>query len=363
LSRTTNFIDTKIPNGPLGDPVVYCLSQRSGEALLLDLGDLGNLGNKEILKARHAAVSHTHLDHFIGFDRLLRVNVPHFKPLEISGPPGIIRNIQGKLQGYCWNLLEPGQIKILVHEIDQQGKISSAMIDNDHGFLPYSVDNRTIEAAADDPPIPQNPAACPMTLTDGTRIEAVVLDHGTPVCAYMLQSPVRYHIHEDKLESLGLDPGPWIRELQMAMAKKKTGTQFEINGQNWRAGDLANKILGRVASRPLAYLTDFIFNHDNLARLRKAFSGVERVICETNYRDADREKAANKKHLTTRQAALIAGMLGARNLETFHVSNLYTDRLDLVQEEAQSFFARFKLLDKNTLERLIEGELSNIFGP
>jgi len=116
VTRNSHIFETKIPNGPLGDPVVYCLSQKTGEALLLDLGDLSNLSNKEILKVRHVAVSHTHLDHFIGFDRLLRVNVPHFKPFELCGPPGLIKNVQGKMNAYCWNLLEPGQIRIRVRK-------------------------------------------------------------------------------------------------------------------------------------------------------------------------------------------------------------------------------------------------------
>jgi ribonuclease Z len=336
--------------------MVYCLSQRSGEALLLDLGDLGNLGNKEILKVRRVAVSHTHLDHFIGFDRLLRVNVPHFKPLELCGPPGLSRNVQGKMQGYCWNLLEPGQIRILIHEIDQDGHVTSTMIDNDHGFVPYPVDRNPVQISADDPPAPARPAACVMSLVDGTRIEAVTLDHGTPVCAYLLQSPVRYHVKEDGLATLGIPAGPWIRELQIAMANKHVAQEFNLAGQVWSAGELAGKVLARVASRPLAYLTDFIFSRQNVTRLSDAFYGVEKVICETNYRDEDRDRATSKKHLTTRQAALIAAALGARELETFHVSNLYTDRVDLAQGEAADFFSLFKEMEKETLDREIEGE-------
>lgn len=357
MTRTAHIFETKIPNGPLGDPVVYCLSQKTGEALLLDLGDLSNLSNKEILKVRHVAVSHTHLDHFIGFDRLLRVNVPHFKPFELCGPQGLIKNVQGKLNAYCWNLLEPGQIRIRVREIAGDGSITTATLANEHGFEPVIEPHREPVFSLDDPPPPKKPAACAMILDDGTRVEAIVLDHGTPVCAYMLQSPSRYYVRDGALDELGLEAGSWIRELQVTMAAKESDKNFEVGGKTWRAGDLAAKLLNRVQSRSLAYLTDFIFNGDNLVRLQGAFRGVEKIVCETNYRASERERATAKKHLTTRQAALIAASLGARELETFHISNLYTDRIDLAQQEAQDFFESFRALNSRDLADEVAREL------
>jgi ribonuclease Z len=357
LTRNSHIFETKIPNGPLGDPVVYCLSQKTGEALLLDLGDLSNLSNKEILKVRHIAVSHTHLDHFIGFDRLLRVNVPHFKPFEICGPTGLIKNVQGKMNAYCWNLLEPGQIRIRVREIARDGAVTTALLSNDHGFDPVFEPHVEPSFSPDDPPPPKKPAVCAMILDDGTRVEAIVVDHGTPVCAYMLQSPSRYYVRDGALDDLGLEAGSWIRELQMTMAARESDKPFEVGGKTWRTGDLAARLLNRVQSRSLAYLTDFIFNEDNLARLKCAFSDVEKIVCETNYRTTERDRATQKKHLTTKQAALIAASLKARDLETFHISNLYTDRVDLAQEEAQRFFQEFRALDPNDLQAEIAAEL------
>lgn len=357
MTRTSHIFETKIPNGPSGDPVLYCLSQKTGEALLLDLGDLSNLSNKEILKVRHIAVSHTHLDHFIGFDRLLRVNVAHFKPFELCGPPGLIKNVQGKMNGYCWNLLEPGQIQIRVHEVDTSGAMTSALISSDHGFVPVSETADTLKISPDDPPLPTRPAACAMIMEDGTRVETIVVDHGTPVCAYMLQSPSRYYVRDGALDAHGLEAGSWIRELQMAMSDHDTGRIFEINGKSWQAGDLGGKILNRVQTKPLAYLTDFIFSQENLARLQHAFTGVDKVFCETNYRTSERQRATQKKHLTTKQAALIAASLGAHELETFHISNLYADRVDLAQDEAQEFFQEFKRMPADELSRALDAEL------
>ncbi|HDH01742.1 MAG TPA: ribonuclease Z, partial [Nitrospirae bacterium] len=60
-------------NGPFEDPVVYLRLLREKRALLFDAGDIGRLSAGEIHKITDVFVTHTHIDHFIGFDRLLRV--------------------------------------------------------------------------------------------------------------------------------------------------------------------------------------------------------------------------------------------------------------------------------------------------
>ncbi len=88
-----------LPNDVDGDPLIYAFFKQSGEAVLFDLGSCEKLSNKELVKVTHAFVSHAHIDHFIGFDRLLRVKVPHGCKLNIYGPEGFIKNVQGKLRG------------------------------------------------------------------------------------------------------------------------------------------------------------------------------------------------------------------------------------------------------------------------
>ena len=67
-----NFLP-KLINDPLGDPGMMVEFLYERRALQFDLGDLSGIPNSELLKISHVFVSHTHIDHFIGFDRLLRV--------------------------------------------------------------------------------------------------------------------------------------------------------------------------------------------------------------------------------------------------------------------------------------------------
>ena len=60
-------------NPPGGDPGVYLEMKYRRRALLFDLGEINALPPRNILKIEHVCVSHTHMDHFIGFDHLVRV--------------------------------------------------------------------------------------------------------------------------------------------------------------------------------------------------------------------------------------------------------------------------------------------------
>lgn len=93
-------------NGPFDDPGLYIDFLFEKRAILFDLGDLHALPARKILRVSQAFVSHTHMDHFIGFDRMVRILLNREKQLQLFGPPGFIEQVEHRLASYTWNLVD-----------------------------------------------------------------------------------------------------------------------------------------------------------------------------------------------------------------------------------------------------------------
>ena len=119
-------IKPRLGGGKLGDPSLYIDVVDRKRGILFDCG-LNNFSHASLRKVTDLFISHTHIDHFIGFDTLLRLNLAEAKTLHIYGPPGIHRNVSGKLQGYTWNICQNLQLTIIVHEILPENIVSTEL--------------------------------------------------------------------------------------------------------------------------------------------------------------------------------------------------------------------------------------------
>ena len=96
----------RLVNDRFGDPGLFVEMLHRRDALLFDLGDLSPLPPRDLLRIGHVFVTHTHMDHFIGFDALLRVLVGREKTIGMVGPRGFAERVHHKLLGYEWDLVE-----------------------------------------------------------------------------------------------------------------------------------------------------------------------------------------------------------------------------------------------------------------
>jgi len=345
-------VNIQLVNGLSGDPAVYAQIGQAGESILFDAGSLDALSNRELLKIRVVAISHTHVDHFIGFDKLIRVNVPHFRSLEIVGPSGIIQNVVGKLQGYTWNLLEPDQLKFIVHEIHSDGSLVTVKISNTNQFSPINISQQN-QPSWDS----GNVVDIPLVTTRFYKLSATVVDHGTDVLAFCMSLPSSRTVNKEALAESGFAPGPWIADLQGRSFNGDLSGSITVGGAVHSASALADTLLTPKPGERLLYVTDMLFSRSNFARLKAlAQSGIDLLVCETNYRIRDRCKASAKSHLTTQQAALIAAALPAKQLQIFHISNIYAADVESSVLETEACLETLRAMSPAELDATISRE-------
>jgi ribonuclease Z len=102
----TRTFRPRLVNGRFGDPALFVQIAHEREALLFDLGELTKLSSRDLLRVRTVGVSHMHIDHLIGFDALLRVNVGRHVTITLFGPRAFADCVGHKLQGYAWDLVD-----------------------------------------------------------------------------------------------------------------------------------------------------------------------------------------------------------------------------------------------------------------
>lgn len=323
------FFHPFLPNGLTGDPLLLVELLDCGRSLLLDLGDVHGVAARKLLRVDRVAVTHTHMDHFVGFDALLRLMLGRNKELVLSGPTGLLRNVQGKLDGYVWNLIEDYSVRLRVEEIDGD-TVHSALFSAAGGLRPV--------------PQPARDWTGVLHAEDSFSLHAVTLDHGIPVLAFALREVERLAVNRDRLLGMGLRAGPWLNELKQAVrshapqGEPLAVPRLDGTAGRFARGDLVRELLFRAPGQELAYVSDVRYSESNIERAAALARGVGLLVCETAFLHCDEQLARERNHLTARQAGELAREAGAKRLAPFHISPRYEGREEALLEEAARHF-------------------------
>jgi ribonuclease Z len=320
----------RLLNGQTGDPALLVSLRWQGRSILIDLGRIDRTPAAVLLPIEAVFVSHAHMDHFMGFDQLLRLFLARDAVLRLYGPVGIADCVAGKLAGYTWNLTEEYQFAIEVTEIAERELLRWR----------FAATDRFARKATGSQP------------HDGTvfadrvfSVEAAPLDHKIVSMAYAVTEHTHLNVRTDALDALGVRPGPWLNALKNAVrAGAGPDTAIEIApGNRQPLGRLRETLLIETPGQKIAYVVDALFSPANAARVVRLARGADLFYCEAPFLDEDIDQATRRYHLTARQAGAMARAAGVRRLAVFHFSPRYEGRYGDLATEAQEEFTGHRM--------------------
>lgn len=313
----------RLTNEAFGDPGLYVDFRDERRALLFDLGDIGALPPRKLMRLSHVFVTHTHMDHFAGFDRLLAVVLGRKARLTLIGGPDFVVQVEHKLRAYTWNVVHRYDELILdVREIGTDGRGECARFSTRTHFVRES--SASFELADD-------------VVHDETlfRVRGRFVDHDIPCLAYVVEEKAHINVAKDRIEALGVATGAWLRELKHAVQSgAPDATPIEVQ---WRdrdgdhamtrsVGQLRHLIVDVAPGRRIGYATDLRYTEANVRILAELFADVDDLFIEAVFLEADADHAARKNHLTAGQAGRIARLARAKTVRPFHFSPRYEGR-------------------------------------
>jgi len=326
------IFDAALVNPAFGDPGILIDLKFLRRALLFDIGDVSGLPPRKLLRVSDLFVSHTHMDHFAGFDHLLRVTIGRSAGLSVYGPESFISQVEHKLAAYTWNLVEnyPVDLVITAHELTPGGLLHRARFRSQRRF----------EREA----LPELPCADGVLLEGPWfRVRACPLDHhGIVSLAFAFEEATHINVWKNRLEELGLPTGAWLTSLkQQVRAGAADDTPIRVH---WRTrdggrdqvlslGELKARVLEFVPGQRVCYVTDVAGSDANRQALAGFLQGADLLFIEAVFLDMDRELAARKAHLTARASGEIARGAGVKAAVPFHFSTRYMGREEELRRE------------------------------
>jgi ribonuclease Z len=323
-------------NDPFGDPGVYIEFKYRRSALLFDLGDLHSLNPRKLLKISHIFVSHTHMDHFIGFDYLLRVCLGRDRHIFLYGPPGFHEQVENKLRAYTWNLVENYQNDFALHITEVHPDCKRVRL--------YRC--RTAFQPEEEDPVESFNG----TLVEGSyfSVRGVFLDHKIPCLAYRFEEKNRVNVMKNVLQEMGIPVGAWLVDLKdRILGGEPDDTPIRIwrrhEGQEGEErfmslGELKSSVVKITPGQAITYVTDAVYSDDNVRKIVELSRASEILFIEATFLHEDADKASQKYHLTAFQAGKLARMAGVKRISLFHFSPKYKGSGESLIEEAMRAF-------------------------
>lgn len=321
----------RLLNGQTGDPALLITLRWQGRSLLIDLGRIDRTPAAVLYGIEAVFVSHTHMDHFMGFDQLLRLFLARDATLRLYGPEGIADCVAGKLAGYTWNLTDEYTFAVDVTEIGEQMQTWR-----------FAAARRFARERLGEP----TPFRGVVFSDRAVTVEAVPLDHKIVSMGYAVTERPHLNIQTDALEAMALRPGPWLNRLKEAIRTgQPDGHRIEVQPGDFRPlGALRDALLTITPGQKVAYVVDTLFSPANARKIVRLAQDADVFFCESPFLEEDLEQATRRYHLTAGQAGALARAAGAKRLNVFHFSPRYEGRYGDLAAEAYAEYTGTSLI-------------------
>jgi ribonuclease Z len=299
-------------NSPFEDTAFFVRNVYKKNAFLLDCGRLGGLTNQEILSVTDIFISHTHIDHFYGFDRIIRGSLIADKTVRVFGPQGIIKNVQGKLDSYTWNLIKSYSINYEVVELSESMTHKRVLFRAEKGFEP-----EVSEVRHED-----------IDLGEGFTFDFAFFEHRVTSVGYRIKEKPLYAADGELVKEKGFKTGKWIGTLKKLVECGYESSQVlvveTIDGEKeMKVSELAEMFITAVPPQDICFITDIGPTYDNYLKAVDFAKDAKILLIEGVFLKEDVLHAIEKKHLTLDLAKTIYKRSGASQVRFFHFAPRY----------------------------------------
>jgi ribonuclease Z len=283
---------------------------------IVDCGDASGLGVKECQNAEVVFISHTHIDHFINFDQILRHQIGIERRVVITGPRDIHLQVQAKIRGYSWNLIKPGAIVYEIREIISESEINVYEVEPPVWELKKI---KTISSGV-------------VYANDRFEVRFTLLDHKLPTVAYLFKEVDSVKIDLSKGTFRG---GAWVRLLKQAFEAGQNEATIEIEGNAYKAEELYH-LLEVKRGDSLGVIMDHAASEANHEKIKGLFTACNRVFIECFYKTEEKDMAALNYHSYAQASGKVMQACGVKEAIPVHFSRKYT-QADLEQIAAEFY--------------------------
>ena len=336
MSATRCYSTFRLVNGSTGDPVLYIDSPGRDNAFLFDAGDNANLSMTELADLDAVFISHHHVDHFIGLDRIVRANLDCDKTLQIFGPEKTIQKVYDRITSYEYQYFPFQKIALCVHEI-LPDVIRTAMLECTQRF-PQPVVEET----------PRN--GLTIYETRDVTVEAVHVEHTVSCLAYALTEKPGWQLDSEKLMAQGVKYGSWVNDVLIkARARVPLHSPFRVPLDCLPDGNDAtqvpstleavlNRYFTESAGARVAFVTDTVWNESVKNAVLPLTQGAWRLYCDCFYAKEQGAQAAKHRHMTTDNVAELAQLAGVEELVLIHFAGRYVEAYSKLVNQVRAVF-------------------------